>query len=200
MIVGMLIGKPVPSGPFHLGWWVWTSFGSGATAAAMVLFGLGGSGLFPWFCRRRMLQGIFPDLDGTWRGTLESNWPQISAHLPGATPATALQPVAATLRVKARLLSISVTLETDTRYSDSETVLVGIGKNNGDVPFLTYVYQNRTPNPQPSDTGFHYGAARLELRDEDGVPTLRGPYWTNRNWEKGLNTAGAAVFRKLPPS
>jgi len=196
MVIGLASGRTVPGGTVAVGWWVWTSLGTGATLGGLILFGLGSSGLFPWLCRCRPLCGVFPDLDGTWKGTLESNWPQVSTRLPRAPLDGPLQPVAVTLRIKARLLSIHLTLETETRYSDSETVLVGIGKSGGETPSLTYVYRSRVPGPLPTDTQSHHGAARLELRDEDGVPTLRGNYWTDRNWERGFNTAGMAVFRK----
>ncbi len=195
MLAELVLGRPVPTGAPLL-WWFWTSLGSGATMGALILFGLGSTGLFPKLCRLRPLCGVFPDLDGTWRGTLESSWPRVSARLENASAQSSAQLVSATLTVKARLLSIHLSLDTDSRYSDSETILVGVSKNGGDVPCLTYVFRNRTPNPLPTDSGIHHGAARLELRHEDGVPTLRGAYWTDRNWEKGLNTAGAGVFRK----
>lgn len=195
MVAALLLGKPEPSGAFPLGWWVWTSLGTGTTVASLLLFGVGNSSLFPRLCRLRVLRGTFPDLDGTWQGMLESNWPRVSQRQADGT-LPPLLPVAATLRVKARLLSVTVTMSTDTKYSDSETVAVGVSKSAGDVPCLTYVYRNRTPNPQPTDTGVHHGAARLELRDEDGTPTLRGTCWTDRMWQNGLNTAGLAVFRK----
>lgn len=196
MAAGLLLGRPAPNGVSLL-WWAWTSLGTGATLGGAILFGLGSTGLFPKLCRLRPLRGTFPDLDGTWKGSLESNWPLVSARLESAPAQLPARPVAATLRVKARLLSVHLSLETASRYSDSETVLVGVSKSGGDVPCLTYVYLNRTPSPLPTDTGIHHGAARLELREEDGVPTLRGTYWTDRNWQKGLNTAGAAVFHKV---
>ena len=196
MAAGLLIGRPTPAG-VPLLWWFWTSLGTGVTVAGLVLFGLGNTGLFPWLCRLRPLNGIFPDLDGTWRGALASNWPLISARMPQAPAEPPAQPVPATLKVKARLLTVHLSLETDSKYSDSETVLVGVSKSGGDVPCLAYLYLNRTPSPLPTDTGTHHGAARLELRSEDGVPTLRGTYWTDRNWEKALNTAGTAVFHKV---
>lgn len=196
MLAGLLFGKPMPGGTAGLAWWFWTALGTGTTLGGLILFGLGSSALFPWLCRCRPLCGVFPDLDGTWNGTLTSNWPLVSAHLPRAPLDGPLQPVAATLHIKARLLSIHLTLETETRYSDSETVLVGIAKSGGETPSLTYVYRSRVPGPLPTDTGSHHGAARLELRHEDGAPTLRGNYWTDRNWERGLNTAGLAIFRK----
>ena len=188
-------GPAADMGP--LLWQMWTSIGTGVTLGALLLFGVGSTGLFPRLCRMRPLNGRLPDLDGMWQGALVSNWPLVSARMQEAPAGPAAQPVPATLRVKARLLTVHLSLETDNRYSDSETVLVGVSKSGGDVPCLAYLYLNRTPSPLPTDTGTHHGAARLELRNEDGVPTLRGTYWTDRNWEKGLNTAGTAVFQKV---
>jgi hypothetical protein len=197
MLCVLAFGRPAPGGGLPLLWWFWTSLGTGATLGGAILFGLGSTGFFPKLCRLRPFRGRFPDLDGMWRGSLESNWPLVSVRLQNAPAQPPSQPVPATLRVKARLLSIHLSLETDSRYSDSETILVGVSKSGGDVPCLTYIYRNRTPSPLSTDSGIHHGAARLELRPENGVPTFRGTYWTDRNWEKGLNTAGAVVFRKV---
>ena len=196
MAASWLFGKPAASGGMLL-WQVWTSLGTGVTLGALLLFGLGSTRLFPKLCRLRPLNSLLPDLDGTWRGDLDSNWPLVSARMQDAPAGPAAQPVPATLKVKARLLTVHLSLETDSKYSDSETVLVGVSKSGGDVPCLAYLYLNRTSSPLATDTGIHHGAARLELRREDGVPTLRGTYWTDRNWEKGLNTAGTAVFKRV---
>lgn len=196
MAASLLIGTPAAAGGLLL-WRFWTSLGTGVTLGALLLFGLGSTGLFPKLCRLRPLNSVLPDLDGTWRGALVSNWPLVSARMQDVPAGPPAQPVPATLRIRARLLTVHLSLETDSRYSDSETVLVGVSKSGGDVPCLVYLYLNRTPSPLPTDTGTHHGAARLELRCEDGVPTLRGTYWTDRNWEKALNTAGTAVFQKV---
>lgn len=197
MAVSLLTGRTAAAGGLLL-WQFWSSVGTGVTLGALLLFGVGSTGLFPRLCRLRLFNGLLPDLDGTWRGALVSNWPLVSARMPVTPAGPPAKPVPATLRVRARLLTVHLSLETDSRYSDSETVLVGVSKSGGDVPCLSYLYLNRTPSPVPTDTGIHHGAARLELRHEDGVPTLRGTYWTDRNWEKGLNTAGTAVFHKVP--
>lgn len=177
--------------------WLWAPMATGIAATTLLTL-LGQTSLFPAVCRLGLLRKVLPDLDGTWEGTLESNWPQIAARLPHAVPvAGKLMPVLATVRIKARLLSVSMTLDAHSKYSSSDTVLVGLERHGaGEGTCLTYVYANRTAKPEGTDSSDHLGAARLHLNDDGGVLTLRGPYWTNRNWQKGLNTAGLATFRK----
>lgn len=62
---------------------------------------------------------------------------------------------------------------------------------------LNYSYHNVTLNPEVTDSGCHYGSARVEVHEEDKCITLEGVYWTNRNWNKGLNTAGMIFFKRL---
>ena len=86
-------------------------------------------------------------------------------------------------------------LDTKDSYSNSRTILAGVAKDPvSERCRLIYVYENTTPDPEQTDTEFHLGAAVLTLKDENGEGVLEGPYWTNRNWTKGLNTAGLARF------
>jgi hypothetical protein len=182
------------------GWFseTWGAASKGMSAAAF-LFGLGQTPVFPWACRLPLIRHILPDISGRWVGGTESNWPQISARIKAdnqaAPPETQITPVSVT--IKARLLSVGMTLESDTRYSNSETIAVSVLKHGAkDGVRLAYIYENYTPHPEPTDSGHHYGAACVDLFVRNGHQSLEGNYWTNRNWEKGLNTAGRIILRR----
>lgn len=189
---------------FDLAGELWGALGKGSTFAAL-LFGAGQTRAFPLLCRWKPLRSLLADLDGTWKGVLHSNWPLIRARLAGAPPQPAplgLQPVPVTAEIRVRLFSVSMTLRSDdTRYSGSETVSMRLDKNpETDRVRVAYVYANTTKNPESTDSGFHHGAAVLDLEEEEGKPqALDGLYWTNRNWTKGLNTAGTIRLERAGP-
>jgi hypothetical protein len=185
--------------PSVWGWpeFVWKPVSIGLSMAAAALWLLGETRIFSKICRHAWAKNILPDLDGEWVGDLSSNWPIIEGRATAGAQPPKLLSRPATVRLHVTLLSIIMTLESDNRYSNSRTILVGITKDKatGDCA-LTYVYENRTPNPQLTDEQMHFGAAVLTLRRDDAGLTLSGPYWTNRNWTRGQNTAGIATFRK----
>lgn len=183
----------------------WGAAGKALTLAGGLLWLLGETPLFAIVCRNRWIRRFVPDLDGKWVGTVDSNWPLVSQRGPAAQPLPGNRvgqrttPTNVTVTIQARLLSVTMTLEADTRYSNSETLLVGVTKRPGSgVVELRYIYQNRTRNPEPSDSGSHLGAAVLDLEQQGNEMVLTGPYWTNRNWQNGLNTAGTVTFRRAP--
>src|SRR4051812_13301928 len=63
---------------------------------------------------------------------------------------------------------------------------------------LNYIYENLTSNPKISDCSHHNGAARVQAPDEDGKVSMEGVYFTDRNWNQGLNTAGYISFERAP--
>ncbi|MBS7811239.1 Cap15 family cyclic dinucleotide receptor domain-containing protein [Roseococcus pinisoli] len=185
----------VPSG------YKWAQFGitaaSTGIAVAMFFFGiLGETCAFTWCCRN-FGAGIFPDLDGEWVGELRSNWPRVTARGTGDVSEIELLSRPAKIRIKATLLTLSVIMNTDDRYSKSKTIMAGLRKDDVTGEFsLTYVFDNSTLEPKPGDTPSHHGAAILTLRHEGNELFLEGAYWTNRAWNFGINTAGLAKFRK----
>lgn len=63
---------------------------------------------------------------------------------------------------------------------------------------LTYVFEGRVPRPKSTDVERFDGAADLEIYIPDaGELELKGKVWTNRNWPKGLNTAGVIELRRV---
>lgn len=64
-----------------------------------------------------------------------------------------------------------------------------------DAPELTYVYEQFDPGPiAVTDTKNHYGAGHLIYNAKQDQ--FAGEYWTQRNGDRGLNTAGTLVLRR----
>lgn len=193
------------------GWLNQINSALGMTIPLLLILGADwGAWRWAWQRLPKLNQWIYPDLNGTWRGTLSSNWPVIDrmakaakGELPAFDPFGAeglmdLQPVPMTLRIRAGWFKIHVRMETDTRYSNSRTVSVApIRGQDGDPHALSYVFENSTPNPVATDSANHRGAAWLSIRMDTAAPTLEGVVWTERNWRKGLNTAGLLSVTRI---
>lgn len=160
---------------------------------------LGSSPAFPIVCRLPLLWRLFPCIDGDYIVEVSSNWPLISQrNQEGSSPPTdkygdsdLLFKKAGKATIKARLLSVHIKFETDDEYSSSNTVVCSATPGTGGAePSLYYIYQNHTPVPQATDSEYHFGAARISIPREKCPSTLTGTYWTDRNWHRGLNTAG----------
>jgi hypothetical protein len=108
-----------------------------------------------------------------------------------------LAPVAATVRIIARLFHIRINLASDNRYSTSKTIFVRATRDPEDGSVvLHYLYRNSTKVPQATDSDYHDGAANLAVERHGDQLWLEGVYWTNRNWHPGLNTAGKITLRR----
>jgi hypothetical protein len=176
-----------------LGWWKPISFGM--TASSLLIIGIGQSPLFPLLCRLRGLRDIAPDISGTWRATLNSNWPTI-AKLSGLEPSSGA-PITADIKVVARLLHVKIRFCSDSKYSKSKSVSVSIHRDEHDGNVrLYYTYENTTENPLSSDCSHHFGSAYVDVSGTGGDMILEGLYWTNRNWNEGLNTAGTITWAR----
>lgn len=201
LIIKLAMLDSIPTTMFEILMYLGTPLSTGMTIAALVVWVLGETKVFSWLCRVQPLSHVLPDLDGGWEGSLYSNWPQIEARLPGRTtvvPAGATTTIPAKASIKVRLSSVSMVLESTSRYSRSETILVGVERRAvSDAVRLIYVYDNRTAQPEQTDEQGHLGAAVLELVERDGAQVLEGVYWTNRNWSKGLNTAGRVSLHRI---
>lgn len=182
--------------------WGWAKLflsatGTGISIGMAVVAVLANGRVFPWCCRQRWTFGIFPDLAGEWVGELRSNWPRIAARGTDAVSDIELLSRPARATITTNLFTVCMELATDDRYSTSRTFTSGISKDptTGEVA-ISYLYENSTLDPKSSDVSVHYGAAKLTLRREGKDLILEGPYWTNRAWNRGLNTAGIAKVRK----
>jgi len=167
-----------------------------------ILWLLGQTAAFPWLCRH-ILWRWFPAIEGTYDVEMASNWSLIEARASGAAPAefdantNAFRKVGK-MTIKARLLDVHVHLVMDDGYSRSDTVACSVKPAaDGGPPHLYYVYRAQVPVPKSTDSESHYGAARIPLPNEKRLNELTGTYWTDRNWHKGLNTAGRLILKKV---
>ncbi len=132
--------------------------------------------LHPWLIAR-------PDIRGTWKGELKSNWidPKTGQGIPA---------IEAYLVVRQTYSSASVRLVT--AESSSEMLANAIVTDTDRRSKLVGAYRN-TPRLLVRDRSpIHHGGVVLEL---EGAPVLRinGEYWTDRN------TKGEMVFALRNP-
>lgn len=183
-------------GGFGAFWRVCSTSVSVATFAVLIL---GQTPIFPLICRLPLVRKYFPPIDGEWLVTIRSNW-NVVRQLVGQPVGEVLFSKQGKISINSRLFSVRMKFQSDDKYSKSSTTVVGVRRDpeHGSVE-LNYSYHNVTHNPEVTDSGCHYGSARVEVHDEKNVITLDGEYWTNRNWNKGLNTAGLIAFERLSP-
>jgi len=166
-------------------------------AISILLFVVGQTSVFPRLCRFPGMWRLFPNIDGEYAVELSSNWSIIEARNAGHEPAVSpegkrdLFERQGKARISARLARIDMTLTMDDDYLSSETVTCSVQRHPGDrKPMLSYIYDSHVSTPKDTDSQHHLGAARLSIPLERCPKVLEGNYWTNRNWHKGLNTAG----------
>lgn len=124
--------------------------------------------LHPWFVAT-------PDLQGTWRGELVSDW-----YREDGDP---IPPIEAFLVIRQTFSTISMRLLT----SESASMLLSgsVSKAPDGVYTATGIYLN-VPDPlRREESPIHHGGLILQIQ---GVPpaALQGEYWTDRKTKGGL--------------
>lgn len=127
-----------------------------------------------WAWRSPIFKGWlvpFPDLQGTWKGTLESTW--VDSPTGQKNPSKDV-----TLVIKQTFSSISCVMYTDESDSFSNTAQINEDDESG-IFRLSYNYTNRPKANVRERSAMHDGAAILKVitRPER---YLEGEYWTNR--------------------
>lgn len=161
----------------------------------------------PWLLR---LFGI-PPLLGHWQGTIRSNYPRLDALRTSARDAASVRHDAdspafvdshpllvreASLHVVGSLWKIKVVLVTGPAGDGhqgirSESVASRAIRTADGAIEVWYVYRaTNHDEPAGNDSAVHLGAAILTF----GLGGCTGVYWTERNWNKGMNTAGRMAF------
>lgn len=125
-----------------------------------------------WFWRWRIFGGWlipFPDLQGTWEGTLSSTF--VSRKTGKKLP-----PIAAVFVIKQTFDSVSITMNTgeSSSYSQGAVFLKERGANR-----LRYTYTNRPDPAVRHQSEIHDGAADLRIIESPEL-ALEGEYWTGR--------------------
>lgn len=127
-----------------------------------------------WLWRWKPLQGWLikiPDLQGTWRGELKSDW---------INPETGkgIDPIPMVLVIRQTFSSIKCTLMTKESTSYSTTADINIVPNGEDL-YLTYNYSNRPKATIRDRSAIHDGASILKIISKPNK-CLEGEYWTSR--------------------
>ena len=127
-----------------------------------------------WIWRWSPLQGWLikiPDLQGTWRGELKSDW---------INPETqkGIDPIPVVLVVRQTFSSIKCTLMTKESTSYSTTADINIVPSGDDL-YLTYNYTNRPKAVIRDRSAIHDGASILKIIRKPNK-CLEGEYWTSR--------------------
>jgi hypothetical protein len=127
-----------------------------------------------------------PDLQGTWKGTLESTWidPTTNQKIP---------PKDVMLVIKQTFSNISCVMYTDESDSFSNTAQINEDDDSG-IFRLSYNYTNRSRANVRDRSAIHDGAAILKVITEP-EKVLKGEYWTSRKTTGDISVK--FVSRKL---
>lgn len=171
---------------------------SASSLAGFTFLILGETFIFPWICKLPIVRTYFPPIDGAWDVTLQSKWGAIE-RLRGNLEIEDKITKQGKVKIFSRFFRVRMQFEANDRYSKSSTICVAVQRDcqHGTIE-LDYIYENLTSNPKISDCSRHNGAARVQVRDEDGKVSMEGVYFTDRNWNQGLNTAGYISFERAP--
>ncbi len=161
----------------------------------------------PWLANR-----FFPDLNGEWVVTIQSNWP-IVGRLKDAAASDeitfdplkderpSLQETIFDVKIKQTWFRTDVAFlrNETTPLLSSETVSVEFFKSENGNKSVAGVYEqtNKQDNTQPlavTDQPKFYGSAVLTLNED--ATKIAGQYWQNRSWGLGLNAAGLITMRR----
>ena len=171
-------------------------------AVGMLTFAIGGTRAWRWIWKKFPVLNmqVFPDLNGVWKTEMASNIKAIAEYHPELIEldtAKINSVILGEFKIKQNWFGINIRFDGEDDYSNSDTIFVlpQRDKETGRL-YLTYVFRNLTPDNAASDEQTHMGAARVEISDRDGFRVMRGYYWTNRNWKRGLNTAGSITVTK----
>lgn len=116
---------------------------------------------------------LVPDLNGEWRGGIDSDWihPDTKQKLPN---------IVAKLTIKQTLFKTSCIIETNESSSRSMVANFVMDPDNQKCQ-LVYTYQNDPKQTIQDRSRIHYGTAILEIQEAKKAILLKGNYWTSRN-------------------
>lgn len=126
----------------------------------------------------------FPDLQGTWRGDLQTTWRDpVSGQVPG--------PIPVTVCIRQTFASLSVVMFTAESMSYSTAASLSEADDSG-LLRLSYTYTN-TPKVGVRERSIvHDGAAVLRIVN-GAARKLEGEYWTNRKSTGDLHLGYASA-------
>ncbi len=136
-----------------------------------------------WIWRWQLLSGWFvsrPDLHGTWKGKLVSNWED-------SNTGERVQQVQIYLVVRQTYSKVTIRLFTS--ESSSESSSAQLNYDGGSVYTVAATYTNTPRILNRNRSPIHHGAVVLQVVGDPPV-ALTGEYWTDRK-TKGEITLGA---------
>lgn len=147
---------------------------------------------------------LVPDLNGLWCLTVDSNYPVMEARERAASRSRKLKPDELPGlskhevygRLKQDWLGSSLTLygHDGSVIDYSDTQLFEFSRVRKDqFRSLYWFFRQRNSTVADSDDLEFEGAAELSIRDSN---SLSGLMWTNRSWQRGLNTAGPVSMKR----
>lgn len=126
----------------------------------------------------------YPDLNGEWSGMLTSSYGEGDERTEVNIEVT----------IDQRWSHISVTSKNSNDYSKSIALHVIPEKRDGETVLWTH-YKGTVNLPEPTDAAIFFGSTRMVYdRKSDSI---EGLHWTNRAWQKGLNTAGSFSLKRV---
>lgn len=130
--------------------------------------------IWRWVWRRipSLNRWLFPDLNGTWIGVLQTTWVDPTTNLsPG--------PIETTVTIRQTLFDISVKMQTGESGSYS-TRVIPEAEPQADRYRLWYSYDNRPIAKVQHRSTPHEGVAWLEIALGENADRLTGQYYTSR--------------------
>jgi hypothetical protein len=136
-----------------------------------------------WLTMPVIARKTFPDLTGTWQGTLVSTW---------INPATGqpLPPIPTTLWIRQTLFSISIKLKTGESKSYSTRCILEADHDAGRFR-IWYSYDNQPKAEFAYRSARHEGVAWLEMDIDSNPNSLSGQYYSSRR------TTGDMTFSRV---
>lgn len=187
---------------------------SSLSSAAIILLGLifygrthGAVWRMIWRRFPSLNRWVFPDLNGVWVGTAQSNWPAIAKLRDAAGSPEALDlnelfeqdlldsPIV--IQIKCNIFGISINSYQSNRSSKSKSLSSSLERDlHAESYILNYTYRQENLSASSTDSETHEGAAIVVL-DYADLNEAHGSYWTKRCWEDGRNTAGKLILRRV---
>ncbi|MEZ5736673.1 MAG: hypothetical protein R3E09_12920 [Novosphingobium sp.] len=150
---------------------------------------------------------VFPDINGVWIGTTQSNWTAIEKVRSAASSGQKLDlddlfdlgllKGGIAIVIDAGLFSLRIRSRQAGTSSNSYSLSASVEKFRDEQGFsLSYTYRQENPEYVATDESDHIGAAILNF-DYADLNSATGSYWTRRCWLDGRNTAGKLELRRV---
>ena len=127
---------------------------------------------------------VCPNLNGTWAGYIEAKYTDEQGD-----PMQIRKEVE--MVIEATFLGFDISLRSVDGYQRSSVIQSDIFKDPRNGAFyLSYVFESIVDQPKPMDDSKFDGAGKLHVKFSKNGIELVGVYWTNRAWQRGMQTAG----------